>query len=64
MPEINKIIYAKHRKNGGHHCAYVLLNLNHDKEFCVVWFNHPSWGEQVVPDCWIQGTGLIVHQGD
>eukprot|EP00957_Ditylum_brightwellii_P191268 14563348-Ditylum_brightwellii.AAC.1 len=61
MPEVNEVIYAKHREHGGHHCAYVLLNINHDMEFLVVRFDHPTWCEQVVPHHWIQGTGLVIH---
>eukprot|EP00957_Ditylum_brightwellii_P109016 8316219-Ditylum_brightwellii.AAC.1 len=63
MPKVNKIIYAKHRENGGHHIAYILLILNHDMKFLVVWVNHPRWGEQVVPHHWIQETGVVIHQG-
>eukprot|EP00957_Ditylum_brightwellii_P035826 2715837-Ditylum_brightwellii.AAC.2 len=62
MPEVNEVIYAKNRENGRHHCHYVLLSVNHDMEFLVVWFNHPTWGEQAVPYCWIQETGLVIHQ--
>eukprot|EP00957_Ditylum_brightwellii_P150555 11464396-Ditylum_brightwellii.AAC.1 len=64
MPEVNIVVYAKHREDGRHHCAYVLLSINHDMEFLIVWFNHPTWGEQVVPHHWIQGTGLVIHQGE
>eukprot|EP00957_Ditylum_brightwellii_P085092 6469704-Ditylum_brightwellii.AAC.1 len=64
MPEVNEVIYAKHREHGGHHCTYVLLSINHSMEFLVVWFHHPTWGEQVVPHHWIQGTGLVIHQGE
>eukprot|EP00957_Ditylum_brightwellii_P195685 14909642-Ditylum_brightwellii.AAC.1 len=44
MPEVNKVFYAKNRENGSHYIAYILLSLNHDMEFLVVWINHPSWG--------------------
>eukprot|EP00957_Ditylum_brightwellii_P109636 8362073-Ditylum_brightwellii.AAC.1 len=64
MPKINKVIYTQHRKNSGHHITYVLLSLNHNTEFLVIWINHPSWGEQVVPHYWIQETDLATHQGD
>eukprot|EP00957_Ditylum_brightwellii_P013159 993782-Ditylum_brightwellii.AAC.1 len=64
MAQINEIVHAKHGGNGGHHCAYVLLSLNHDTNFLVVWINHPSWGEQVVPDHWIRDTGFVIHQED
>eukprot|EP00957_Ditylum_brightwellii_P093466 7117979-Ditylum_brightwellii.AAC.1 len=63
MPGVNEVIYAKRREHGGHHCTYVLLSINHDMEFLVAWFNHPKWGEQVVPHHLIQGTGLAIHQG-
>eukprot|EP00957_Ditylum_brightwellii_P069082 5244175-Ditylum_brightwellii.AAC.1 len=63
MPKINKIVYAKHSENGRHHCTCVLLSINHDTKFLVDWYNHPSWGEQVVPACWIEGTGIVICQG-
>eukprot|EP00957_Ditylum_brightwellii_P204283 15338516-Ditylum_brightwellii.AAC.1 len=44
MPEVNKVIYAKHREHGRHNCTYVLLSVNRDTEFLVIWFNHPKWG--------------------
>eukprot|EP00957_Ditylum_brightwellii_P158435 12058751-Ditylum_brightwellii.AAC.1 len=49
MPEVNEVVYAKHREHGRHHCAYILLGINHDMEFLVVWFKHPTWGEQGDP---------------
>eukprot|EP00957_Ditylum_brightwellii_P022889 1727907-Ditylum_brightwellii.AAC.1 len=64
MPIVNKVIYAKHRVHGGHHCAYVLFSINHDAEFLVVWFDHHTLGEQAVPHHWIQETGLVIHQGE
>eukprot|EP00957_Ditylum_brightwellii_P123680 9429054-Ditylum_brightwellii.AAC.1 len=64
MPEVNKVVYAKHREYGRHHCAYVLLSINHDMEFLVVLSKHPTWSEQVVPHHWIQGTDLVIHQGE
>eukprot|EP00957_Ditylum_brightwellii_P081964 6232777-Ditylum_brightwellii.AAC.1 len=62
MPKVNKVIYAKHREHGGHHCTYVLLSISHYTEFLVVWINNPMWGEQVVPHPWIQETDLVIHQ--
>ena len=64
MPEVNEIVYAKRREHSRHHCAYILLSINHDMEFLVVWFQHPMWGEHVIPHHWIQGTGLVIHQGE
>eukprot|EP00957_Ditylum_brightwellii_P105270 8024643-Ditylum_brightwellii.AAC.1 len=64
MPEVNEVIYAKHRGHGGHHFVYILFSRNHDMDFLVVWFKHPRWGEQVIPRHWIQGIGLVIHQGD
>eukprot|EP00957_Ditylum_brightwellii_P163818 12471316-Ditylum_brightwellii.AAC.1 len=64
MPEIYKIVYAKHRENGGHHCAFVLLSVNHDTKFLVFWFNCPEWGGQVVPAFWIEGTGVVINLDD
>eukprot|EP00957_Ditylum_brightwellii_P133388 10170230-Ditylum_brightwellii.AAC.1 len=64
MFEANEVIYAKHREHGKHHCTYILLNINHDMEFLAVWFKHPRWGEQVIPNHWIQGIGLVIHQGE
>eukprot|EP00957_Ditylum_brightwellii_P198943 15164014-Ditylum_brightwellii.AAC.1 len=49
MPEVNEVIYAKHMEHGGHHCTYIVLSINHDMEFLVVWSKHPRWGEQVIP---------------
>eukprot|EP00957_Ditylum_brightwellii_P151684 11551284-Ditylum_brightwellii.AAC.1 len=63
MPEVNEVIYAKHREHGRHHCAYILLSIHHNMEFLVVWFEHPRWGEQMIPCHWIQGTGIVIHQG-
>eukprot|EP00957_Ditylum_brightwellii_P001706 132128-Ditylum_brightwellii.AAC.1 len=62
MPEVNEVVYAKNRKYGGYHCAYILFSINHNMEFLVVWFKHPRWGEQVIPHHWIWGTGLVIHQ--
>eukprot|EP00957_Ditylum_brightwellii_P153674 11695231-Ditylum_brightwellii.AAC.1 len=42
MPEVNEVVHAKHREHDGHHCTYVLLSINHDMEFHVVWFEHPT----------------------
>eukprot|EP00957_Ditylum_brightwellii_P127472 9720526-Ditylum_brightwellii.AAC.1 len=64
MPEVNKVIYAKHREHGRDHCAYILLSINHDMEFLVVWVEHPTWGKQVIPCHWTQGTSLVIHQGE
>eukprot|EP00957_Ditylum_brightwellii_P190067 14469301-Ditylum_brightwellii.AAC.1 len=64
MPEVNEAIYAKRREHGRHHCAYILLSINHNMEFLVVWFEHPMCGEQVIPHHLIQGTGLVIHQGE
>eukprot|EP00957_Ditylum_brightwellii_P060448 4590099-Ditylum_brightwellii.AAC.1 len=64
MPEVNEVIYAKHRENGRHHHDYVLLGTNHNMEFLVIWFKHPAWGDQVVPHHWIHETGLVIHQGE
>eukprot|EP00957_Ditylum_brightwellii_P101762 7755728-Ditylum_brightwellii.AAC.1 len=44
MPEVNEVIYVKCREHGRHHCTYVLLSIDHNMEFLVVWFNHPTWG--------------------
>eukprot|EP00957_Ditylum_brightwellii_P183749 13995848-Ditylum_brightwellii.AAC.1 len=63
MPEENEVVYAKHREHGGHQCAYILLSINHGMEFLVVWFEYPTWGEQMIAHHWIQGTGLVIHQG-
>eukprot|EP00957_Ditylum_brightwellii_P191506 14579723-Ditylum_brightwellii.AAC.1 len=64
MPEVNKVVYAKRREHGQHHYAYICLSINHDIEFLVVWFNHPTWGEQVAPHHWVQRTGVLIHQGE
>eukprot|EP00957_Ditylum_brightwellii_P119486 9116816-Ditylum_brightwellii.AAC.1 len=45
MPEVNEVFYAKHREHDGCHCAYILLSINHDMEFLVMWFGLPMWGE-------------------
>eukprot|EP00957_Ditylum_brightwellii_P115590 8816424-Ditylum_brightwellii.AAC.1 len=64
MPEVNEVVYAKHREHDRHHCAYVLFSINHNVELLVVWFNHHMWGEQVILHHLIQGSGVVVHQGD
>eukprot|EP00957_Ditylum_brightwellii_P066968 5083470-Ditylum_brightwellii.AAC.1 len=64
MPEVNEVVYAKRREHDGHHCAYILLSINHFMEFLVVWFEHPTRGDQVIPRHWIQETGLVIHQGE
>eukprot|EP00957_Ditylum_brightwellii_P044037 3341781-Ditylum_brightwellii.AAC.1 len=64
MPEVNEVVYAKHREHGRYYCTYVPLSINHNMEFLVVWFKHLMWGEQVIPHHWIQRTGLVIHQGD
>eukprot|EP00957_Ditylum_brightwellii_P190427 14495427-Ditylum_brightwellii.AAC.1 len=64
MPEVNEVVYADCREHGIHHCAYILLSINNNMEFLVVWFKHPTWGKQVIPHHWIQGTGLVIHQGE
>eukprot|EP00957_Ditylum_brightwellii_P169894 12931312-Ditylum_brightwellii.AAC.1 len=64
MPKVNKVVYAKYRKHDRHHCAYILLNINCNMELLIVWFEHPTWGEQVIPHHWIQGNGLVIHQGE
>eukprot|EP00957_Ditylum_brightwellii_P174755 13305925-Ditylum_brightwellii.AAC.1 len=64
MLEVNEVVYAKHREHGGQYCAYILLSINHDMEFLVVWFKHSTCGEQVIPHHWIKGTGLVIHQGE
>eukprot|EP00957_Ditylum_brightwellii_P147050 11196478-Ditylum_brightwellii.AAC.1 len=62
MPEVNEVAYAKYREHGRYHCAYILISINNDMEFLVVWFEHPMQGEQVIPHHWIQWTGLVIHQ--
>eukprot|EP00957_Ditylum_brightwellii_P182634 13911221-Ditylum_brightwellii.AAC.1 len=64
MPEVNKVVYAKCMEHGGHYCTYILLSINHNTEFLVVWFEHPTWGEQVIPHHRIQRTGLVIYQGE
>eukprot|EP00957_Ditylum_brightwellii_P009646 726772-Ditylum_brightwellii.AAC.1 len=64
MPKVNEVVYDKRREHDRHHCTYVLLSLNHDAEFLVIWFNHPRWGERVAPHHWIQETVLVIHQGN
>eukprot|EP00957_Ditylum_brightwellii_P064550 4898513-Ditylum_brightwellii.AAC.1 len=62
MPEVNEVVYAKHREHGRYNCTYILLSINHNMELLVVWFEYPMRGEQVISHHWIQGTGLIIHQ--
>eukprot|EP00957_Ditylum_brightwellii_P042990 3256357-Ditylum_brightwellii.AAC.1 len=64
MPEVNEVVFANCREHGGDHCAYILLSINHNMECLIVWFEHPMWDEQVIPHHWIQGTGLVIHQGE
>eukprot|EP00957_Ditylum_brightwellii_P015380 1157116-Ditylum_brightwellii.AAC.1 len=64
MPEVNEVVYVRCREHGGHHCAYILMSINHGIEFLVVRFEHPTCGEQVIPHHWIQGTSLVIHQGE
>eukprot|EP00957_Ditylum_brightwellii_P127417 9716519-Ditylum_brightwellii.AAC.1 len=64
MPEVNEVVYDKYREHDRHHCAYILLSINHNMEFLVVWFKHPMWGEQMILHHWIQGTDLVIHQGE
>eukprot|EP00957_Ditylum_brightwellii_P192655 14669458-Ditylum_brightwellii.AAC.1 len=64
MPEVNEVIYDKHKEHGRLHCACILLSINHNMEFLVVWFEHPTGGEQVIPHHWVQMTGLVVHHSE